>query len=391
MNVPENYPEVGEETAENLEPFRDFKGIWIPKEIWLSPLSALEKCVVAEIDSLSRNNEGCFASNKWLARFFGLSENRITCILTKLKKIGILTQESFDGRHRIIRADLLKTQGQKQKGRPFGSKRADLLKTQGQKQKGRPFGSKRADLLEVKGLGNVNCLAGNGLQRPLITKVIAKPIKKVFSADDNKFDPEDLPAHIGKYPAVVKAWSEFVKHRKDKHAPLTELACKKLFKKMVRQSPENIIRAIDKAIESGWRGLFFQDDGEAKTDTVSPRRSSAPLDPDGQRLNEFVSSALGGDIVSPDTIARFIRQMHEVYDRAGRVSIPYYPDKHPNDHFPWSRFFREWVEFLEEKQRSGFVLRSVHDLELSGCRWREYMQYCASCTNYNWETGQHHI
>ena len=49
---------------------RAFKGIWIPKEIWLSTdLKVMEKLVLVEIDSLD-NEEGCFASNDHFSKFF---------------------------------------------------------------------------------------------------------------------------------------------------------------------------------------------------------------------------------------------------------------------------------------------------------------------------------
>lgn len=57
--------------------WRDFKGVWIPKEIWLSPeLSLMEKVLFVEIHSLD-NERGCYASNRHFAEFFGLSERQI--------------------------------------------------------------------------------------------------------------------------------------------------------------------------------------------------------------------------------------------------------------------------------------------------------------------------
>jgi hypothetical protein len=39
---------------------RDFKGVWIPKEIWLDErLNALEKIILTEIDSLDATERGC--------------------------------------------------------------------------------------------------------------------------------------------------------------------------------------------------------------------------------------------------------------------------------------------------------------------------------------------
>jgi len=85
---------------------RDFKGIWIPREIWLHPgLSCLEKSVWAEIHSLyDRNRGGCYASNSYLASFFGMSDRYIREIIAKLKSLNLLVEISFDGRQRVIAA-----------------------------------------------------------------------------------------------------------------------------------------------------------------------------------------------------------------------------------------------------------------------------------------------
>lgn len=69
---------------------RDFKGIWIPKEVWLcKDLKAMEKLFLVEIDSLD-NEEGCYASNDYFSEFFNLSKNRCSEIIKGLEKKGIL-------------------------------------------------------------------------------------------------------------------------------------------------------------------------------------------------------------------------------------------------------------------------------------------------------------
>jgi hypothetical protein len=83
---------------------RDFKGIWIPKEVWLNEnLSIIEKCLLVEIDSLDNSERGCFASNEYLANFFKLSESRMANIISDLKKRGFINQIFFDGRQRGLR------------------------------------------------------------------------------------------------------------------------------------------------------------------------------------------------------------------------------------------------------------------------------------------------
>jgi len=84
---------------------RDFKGIWIPREIWLSKLSCIEKCVWAEIHSLfDRDRGGCYASNEYLCEFFGLKDRRLREIIYKLRDLGWIQEVSFDGRNRVIKA-----------------------------------------------------------------------------------------------------------------------------------------------------------------------------------------------------------------------------------------------------------------------------------------------
>ena len=82
---------------------RDFKGIWIPKEIWLhQELSIEEKVLLAEIESLD-GEDGCFASNEYFIKFFGWPERTLRNHMSRLKRLGFIRQESFDGRTRILR------------------------------------------------------------------------------------------------------------------------------------------------------------------------------------------------------------------------------------------------------------------------------------------------
>ena len=86
---------------------RDFKGVWIPKEIWLNTdLSIIEKVLLVEIDSLDNSERGCFASNEYLASFVQLSEGRVANIISDLKKRGFIIQLFFDGRNRGLRTQI---------------------------------------------------------------------------------------------------------------------------------------------------------------------------------------------------------------------------------------------------------------------------------------------
>ena len=70
---------------------REFKGIWIPKEIWLDDnLTWSEKMLLVEIDSLATLEKGCIATNEYLSSFFNLSKDRISKLISSLKAKGYI-------------------------------------------------------------------------------------------------------------------------------------------------------------------------------------------------------------------------------------------------------------------------------------------------------------
>lgn len=73
---------------------RKFKGIWIERAIWECPtLSIIEKALLAEIDSLDAKDEGCSASNAYLARFMGVSRRQMINIIKKLTEKGLIASQ----------------------------------------------------------------------------------------------------------------------------------------------------------------------------------------------------------------------------------------------------------------------------------------------------------
>ena len=82
---------------------RDFKGIWIPREVWLSDeLSLMEKVLFVEIHSLD-NERGCFASNRYFAEFFGVSPRQIATYIGTLKEKGFVTVTIENQNERTVR------------------------------------------------------------------------------------------------------------------------------------------------------------------------------------------------------------------------------------------------------------------------------------------------
>jgi hypothetical protein len=85
---------------------RDFKGVWIPKELYFrTDLSWSEKFLLIEIDSLDKG-DGCWASNEHLADFLGLTEGGLKNLLTALRKRNFLIDRGFDGRVRRLSINL---------------------------------------------------------------------------------------------------------------------------------------------------------------------------------------------------------------------------------------------------------------------------------------------
>jgi hypothetical protein len=72
---------------------RDFKGVWIPRQIWLSnDLTLQEKVFFVEINSLN-NERGCYANNSYFADFFNLSKTRVSLVIKSLIDKGYISSE----------------------------------------------------------------------------------------------------------------------------------------------------------------------------------------------------------------------------------------------------------------------------------------------------------
>lgn len=73
---------------------RQFQGVWIPAALWLdASLPINEKVMLVELNSLQDPERGCYASNAHFAKFFGLSNSRISELINSLAKKGFVTVE----------------------------------------------------------------------------------------------------------------------------------------------------------------------------------------------------------------------------------------------------------------------------------------------------------
>jgi len=87
-------------TVEELEDIddykRNFKGVWIPKELLFDKnISKIQMAMITEISSLSNDDTGCFASNTHFANFLGCKSARASQLTTDLEKKKYIETKRF--------------------------------------------------------------------------------------------------------------------------------------------------------------------------------------------------------------------------------------------------------------------------------------------------------
>ena len=200
---------------------RDFKGVWIPKEVWLDQrLNALDKIILVEIDSLDNGEKGCYASNQYLAEFCQCSERKIRDAIAKLKSYGYLYVASFDGRTRTLRTSMA------EKARQSGK----------------------------------NCRA-DGQNVPLNNKEnnidnIIKERKKETPAKTTSYD--EIINKMVDDPELKATVYEFIKMRKLIKKPLTDRALEMLINKLYKLEADNgkRIEVLNQSIINNWSGVY---------------------------------------------------------------------------------------------------------------------------------------
>ena len=90
---------------------RQFKGIWIPAEIWEDTnLTWNEKVVLMEIDSFTAAGKDCFISDEYIGRLVGVSTRTASSIVSKLIRLGYVKKTRSDGRHRYLETAIIARQ-----------------------------------------------------------------------------------------------------------------------------------------------------------------------------------------------------------------------------------------------------------------------------------------
>jgi len=81
---------------------RQFKGVWIPAEIWLDTrLTLVEKALYAEIDSFSGVGKSFHKTNDTIQLEYGISRPTVSKSIKTLESLGFI-ESRFDGRMRHL-------------------------------------------------------------------------------------------------------------------------------------------------------------------------------------------------------------------------------------------------------------------------------------------------
>lgn len=211
---------------------RQFKGVWIPAELWLDhSLSITEKVMMVEIGSLQDPVRGCYASNSHFARFFGLSSSRVSEIISALSAKGLLRVELIrDGRQVVERRVRLSNL--------FGNSNTYSENTATLFGKGGDPYSEKAEESNTKSNSTTE------------GERAAAKASSTASRKASKFDPlTACPTNVT--PSV---WADWCQHRREIGKRLTKTTCDRQAKTLAGHHAPDAV--INQSISNGWTGLF---------------------------------------------------------------------------------------------------------------------------------------
>jgi transcription elongation factor Elf1 len=248
---------------------RDFKGIWIPKEIWCNPnLKMIEKLFLVEINSLD-NEDGCFASNDYFADFFGLSADRCSKIISSLVDKKLLTRTTDDQKQiRILKtattplvkfnygiSDSLTLFSNLDNSNTLENDNKEKIKSKegikNEKElKNDTIGENNYPPI-VENAEHNNIYINNKEEKININIFIKKKVKKLEYQLPKSFD----------CPEFENALEAFVNMRTTIKKPLTEYGLQLVIKQLTNKTDGDVSKAIEtlnKSIINSWQGLFFE-------------------------------------------------------------------------------------------------------------------------------------
>lgn len=223
--------------TKNMNENRDFKGVWIPKEVWLDDrLNALEKVILTEIDSLDQGEKGCYASNEHLAEFCQCSKRKVSEAISKLIKCGYIYVQNFDGRKRELRSRL------------SNSARQTSKKCEADKQ----------NLLQSN---TVNNTVNNTVKKERKTK--PKKQKKTYDEQIKEYTQNE---------ELQQALKAFIQMRVFIKKPLTDYGFKLLLGKLSKlgNTDAGKIAIVNRSVEHNWLGFFSAEEKASYRKPVKP-------------------------------------------------------------------------------------------------------------------------
>lgn len=266
---------------------RDFKGVWIPKEVWLdTDLNALDKIILVEIDSLDSEERGCFASNKYLAEFCQCSESKVSRSISKLTKLGYVSVKSFNGRCRVLKSLLKNVQGSLGKKARQTCEQDSLGNNPRQPRQKAEADSAKKQAINIDNNidNNIDIKKESKKERRFSpqqvesnkkenldfekTQVLDSAIngKKISDSKESKtFD--QLIEEYTTNEELRQELKEHLKVRKQKKAALTNRAIELSLSKLDKIAADDYekIKIVQNAIMSGWTGFFPLKPDEKKT------------------------------------------------------------------------------------------------------------------------------
>nr|DAG19393.1 MAG TPA: helix-turn-helix domain protein [Caudoviricetes sp.] len=219
--------------SKNMNESRDFKGVWIPKKVWLDTrLNALEKIILTEIDSLDNGEKGCYASNEHLAEFCQCSKTKVSTAIRKLIDCGYIYVQNFDGRKRELKSRLSNFERQNIK-------------------------NCNADIQNLKESNTDNNTVNN--------------TNNTLSKKERKSKSKSYDEQIAEYTQnedLQNALKAFLQMRSFIKKPMTEYALKLMLKKLDEfgNTDDTKIAILNQSITNNWQGIFPLKDGNTKQD-----------------------------------------------------------------------------------------------------------------------------
>lgn len=201
-------------------------GTWIPKAVLeRSDLPVTAKMLYGLVDALSQD-EGCFASNEWVAATLGLKKRQVQNLIKRLIEAGLIVRE--DGDRRVL-------------------------------------WTVEKQALNRCNKGAVKCT-------PPVQSVAPPPCNPLHPdrIEDNKEDKTPQPPWGER---MAQAWKDWLDFRKQKKAKLTPLTVTKQFEMLASLSCEDeAVECIQQSIRNGWQGLF------PPRQVMMPRKTLKPED-----------------------------------------------------------------------------------------------------------------